>query len=619
MLARAFPSILRISHHSWGRLHRALRARHDFDLEPADFTRTSISVLTRSYDNGRDGANTRESVLTAAAVGSRGIKRLFSLALAGDRRGAEAQPLIVPGVSLPDGQTRDLVLVATMANKIFAFDANDGTPVWGSTLGPPVNGTRDIDAHLINDHWGVLSTPVVDAAAGVLYACAWISPDGSPTNARHWLHAVSIADGRAVHPPLNLEGATWDPGHGLPIQRFAAATRKQRASLLLVSGTVFIAFGSVRETSRDNRGWIIACDTRAWRISAAWAATAKGFGGGIWQAGSGLVADRDGFIYCMTGNGTFDAVSDWGESFLKLKYTPPAGRQPGSIAVVDWWTPWTDDGRSGLDRSGDELAIPNPTNLRVYTLDHKAGWDDMDLGSGGPVLMPELGFIAGAGKDGVLFVAKINDMGKTKPTDLDAPAGNYAKLAAPPIWFTYFPGPEVSPMPDDISTLNRLFFQRTHHQHGAPIYWRSPEHGPMLFCWGENGNLRAWSVAANGVATYLAGSAEVASVQSPAPPGGMPGGMMCLSANGATPNTAVLWACIPYLDANTVVSPGRLLGYDATSFGTFGDGSKQLRVLWDSQDWNLGFSFCKFTPPVVANGRLYVPTYDGRIDVYGLA
>jgi hypothetical protein len=579
----------------------------------------SISVLTRGYNNARDGANLEENVLTAASVGSRGIRRLFSLPLPGDRRGAEAQPLIVAGVRLPGGRMRDLVLLATMANQVFAFDANDGTPVWQRTLGTPVDGSREIDAHLINDHWGILSTPVIDAAAGVMYACAWISPDGSPAQAQHRLHALSIVDGHAVRAPLNLEGATWDPGHGLPVQRFASASRKQRASLLLVAGMVFIAFGSVRENGRDNRGWIIACDTSAWRISAAWAGAARGFGGGIWQAGSGLVADRDGFIYGMTGNGTFDAVTDWAESFLKLRYTPPSGAQAGSIAVVDWWTPWTDDGRSGLDRSGDELATPNPTNLRVYTIDHNAGWDDMDLGSGGPVLLQDLGFILGAGKDGILFVVRIDQMGKSQPADLDHPAGNYAKLAAPPIWFTYFPGFGVNPMPDDISTLNRLFFQRTHHQHGAPIYWRSSEHGPMLFCWGENGNLRAWAIGANGVATYLARSAEVASAQSPVPPGGMPGAMMCLSADGARSNTAVLWATIPYLDANMVVSPGRLLAYDATEFGTFGDGSKQLRVLWDSQDWNLGFSFCKFTPPVVANGKLYVPTYDARVDVYGLA
>ena len=59
-----------------------------------------------------------------------------------------------------------------------------------------------------------------------MYACAWMSPDGSYTGAQHWLHALSIVDGHAVHPPLNLEGATYDPGHGQPVQTFASATRK---------------------------------------------------------------------------------------------------------------------------------------------------------------------------------------------------------------------------------------------------------------------------------------------------------------------------------------------------------------------------------------------------------
>lgn len=64
---------------------------------------------------------------------------------------------------------------------------------------------------------------------------------------------------------------------------------------------------------------------------------------------------------------------------------------------------------------------------------------------------------------------------------------------------------------------------------------------------------------------------------------------------------------------------GRLLGYDATSFGTFGDGSKPLQVRWDSQDWNIQFSFNTFNRPVVFNGKLIVPTDDDRVDVYGLA
>jgi hypothetical protein len=109
----------------------------------------------------------------------------------------------------------------------------------------------------------------------------------------------------------------------------------------------------------------------------------------------------------------------------------------------------------------------------------------------------------------------------------------------------------------------------------------------MLFCWGENGNLRAWTIGGNGAASYLACSAEVASAQSPVPPGGM----MCLSADCAASNTAVLWACIPYLDANTVVSPGRLLAYDATSFGTFGDGSKQLQSYGTARIGTSGSAF----------------------------
>lgn len=71
----------------------------------------SVAVLTGACNSGRSGTNAEESVLTAGAVRSRGIGRLFSLTLAGDRRSAKAQPLIVPGVALPGSRTHDLVLI----------------------------------------------------------------------------------------------------------------------------------------------------------------------------------------------------------------------------------------------------------------------------------------------------------------------------------------------------------------------------------------------------------------------------------------------------------------------------------------------------------------------------
>ena len=68
------------------------------------------------------------------------------------------------------------------------------------------------------------------------------------------------------------------------------------------------------------------------------------------------------------------------------------------------------------------------------------------------------------------------------------------------------------------------------------------------------------------------------------------------------------------------LTPGRLLAYDAANFVVFGDGSFQLQVLWDSWDWGQGCAFThpKFNRPVAWNGKVFVPTYDGRVDVYGL-
>jgi hypothetical protein len=588
------------------------------------------SVTTRSYDNARSGTNSQETALTPDAVRAKGIEKLFSLQLTGDARGIEAQPLALPGVTLADGQTHDIIYLADMANQLWAFDAGTGARLWTRTLGIPVSGTRAIDAYLINDHWGILGTPVIDAAAGIMYVVAWISPDRSVEKAQHYCYAVSVRDGTDVHPPVNLEGATYQAGHGAPVQRFASAGRKQRAALLMtdVHGhkTVFIAFGSLQETSATARGWIIACSADPLEVTAAWAATAKGFGGGIWQAGAGLVADAEGFIYAMTGNGTFDGEVDFGESFVKLGYTPPNGTTAGSLSVTDWWTPFSDELRAGPE-AHEEVPADRPlaTNFRAETAGMGGNaWADMDLGSAGPFLVEQFGAVIGAGKDGIAYVLHDDDMGKTAPADLADPARNYQKLKAPPIFFTYFP-PGLNPAPQDIRTLNVWWGNQTHHLHGSSVFWDSPDLGPLVYCWGENGNLRAWSLQQDGRLTYQACSAEWASEDSPddpganTPKGGMPGGMISVSGDGTTRHSGVVWALIPYADANMAVVAGRLLAYDATNFGTFGDGSKQLQVLWDSQDWNIQFSFNKFNRPVVFDGKLIVPTYDDRVDVYGLA
>jgi hypothetical protein len=121
----------------------------------------AVAVTTRTYDSTLSGANTQDSVLTPAAVATRGIRRLFSLQMDGDKRGIEAQPLVVPGARLADGTTHDVIYLVTMANQGWAFDAGNGALLWKQTLGTPVNGNATIDLYQINDHWGILSTPVI--------------------------------------------------------------------------------------------------------------------------------------------------------------------------------------------------------------------------------------------------------------------------------------------------------------------------------------------------------------------------------------------------------------------------------------------------------------------------
>jgi hypothetical protein len=588
----------------------------------------STAVTTRSYDNFRSGANTQETILTPAAVRARGIKQLLTLALPGDARGCEAQPLIVPAVKMADG-THDVVYIATMANQVFAFDVDTGAQLWMIQLGAPIKGNTSIDSHMINDHWGILSTPVIDAQAGVMYVCSWISSDGSVARAQHFVHAIGLTDGHEMHTRINLEGVSYNPGHGLPVVTFKSAHRKQRAALLLVKGTAFVAFGTIAESAATARGWLIAVDTASFKVTATWISTARGSGGGIWHSGGGPAADADGFIYVITGNGEFDAITDFGESIVKLSYIPPASGKSGSITPVDWWTPWTDDGRTGGNPEGEKDAEVHPTNYRkdlhlirtmgIQAMNMGSAWGDQDFGSGGPVLAPSAQTVLAAGKDGILYPANMQSLGKTQPANLvpAAASQNFSKLRTPPIFYTYYPGPQLSPNPSNPAQLNVWEDQRTHHLHGTPVLWQSAAHGLVHFCWGENGNLRAWTLSNAGLSTYLACSAEVASPQSAVPLGGMAGGMISLSANGE--NDGILWASIPYQDANMQLSPGRFLAYDAAQFGKYSDGSGSIVPLWDSQQWNWNFTHNKFNRPVVWNGKIFLPTYDGNVLVLGLA
>jgi hypothetical protein len=639
-----------------------------FAVSLAGAQSTMAPLLTRAWDNHRSGWNQHETVLTQASVKAKGIARITTIPVYGDARGIESQPLILPGVQLADGTTRDVMVLPSMANIVRGVDAATGIALWQTPqLGTPVTGSdslgpngqgamcpgpnQTIDCYQINDKWGVLSTGVIDPDTQLVYLVAWISPDTTPQNGRHYMYVLRVKDGSQAVAPVLLDGKSGT-------QTWSQFMRKQRSSLVLTniagSKTIFFASGTIQELGTGAAGWVLAYDVGTNQVTAA-LATSQGFGGGIWMGGQGLAADSQGFLYGVTGNGSFDGVSDFAESILKIQYTPPSGPTPASLKIVSWWTPYNDAVRSPGGYPGPTapaaskpagVSAPSqavePVNAamrpaikhaRVVKSKNARGqivplvypkiannpgaWWDEDLGSAQGALLENYGVYIVTGKDGIAYPTRIANLGNTLPADLANAHANCAKLASPPVWLTEDPGP-VDPCPADPQTLNFMPWGKTRHMHMTPVQYMSPTRGQVLFAWGENSQLHAWAVSPAGALTYLAQGNEFASPNIANTPGGMPGGFCSMSSNGSTPGTALLFCTLPYGDANTTVTNGRLLVYDPDNWIANADGTQTIPVLWDSQPWNITFAYNKFNPPIVDGGRLYVPNYNGGLDVYGL-
>lgn len=602
-----------------------------------------VPWVTRAHDNARSGWNSQETTLTQNNILSKGIIRVTTIPVIGDARGMEAQPLILPNVKTPLG-VRDVMVLPSLANVIRGVDAHDGTGIWQVTLDTPVTSSARIDSKNINQHWGCLSTGVIDAPTQRLYQLCWVSPNksGDPTTARYYMYVRNVADGTSVTAPVLLQGGTG-------VQDFNAQMRKQRASLVEtdVKGvrTVFGCSGTVYETAGGAAGYCFAFDTYTNRFTALLPTTA-GEGAGVWMAGGGPAADADGYLYLVTGNGDFDGQTQWGESFLKLKYVPPHGNTSASLSVADHWTPWTDSQRTGqqpaMQTKMAGISAPSEAikpvgggmnmsmkNARVvasvdergnavklyYPQMAQGAWSDEDWGSAGPACIFAIGICVATGKDGIGYPIKTAALGGTTLADLANPKSNCAKLAAPPAWLTMSPGP-VDPCPQDPTALNFFPWGDTAHLHMTPVQFFDPVlNSWTLFLWGENSQLHKWRIGDTGRLAYVAQSNEYASANvRDNPPGGMPGGFCAGSSNGAAADTAILVCTIPYGDANAAVVDGRLLVYDAVHLAA--DGS--LKVLWDSQQWGVNFLFNKFDPPVIDGGQIYVPNYNGGVDLYRL-
>ncbi len=522
-----------------------------------------VAVLTQHNNLAHTGANLGETILNVTNVNTNQFGLLYSRAVDDQMY---AQPLVMTNVDIPGKGIHNLVIVATVNDSVYAFDADDATVAatyWtNSFINPPsiVPPTHtDLSAlgacggnyNDFSGNMGIVSTPVIDPVTGTIYLVARTKEFGTTFVQR--LHALDIRTGQErANSPVVIT-ATY-PGNGAGnvggVITFDPARQNQRAALSLVNGVVYITWASHCDLG-PYHGWVMGYDATNLTRVVVYNNTPNGNNGGIWMSGEGISADTNGNLYLSVGNGSVgyngnprDTINR-GESFLKLT------RSGGTLNVTSWFTPYN-----------------------YQTLEN----GDIDLGSAGVLLIPGTTLAFSGGKQGVGYLVNRDNMGGLSFSSADTNVIQSLTL-----------------------TSDQL--------HGGMVWWDGPG-ASFGYIWPASVFLQQYRFDRTLNKFILPAFAQSPSSAS----GGQPGGILALTANGTNAGSGIIWASHQLTgNANQSVRPGILHAYDAQNVS---------RELWNSEQNSardgVG-NFAKFVAPTVANGKVYLATFSGRLNVYGNA
>ncbi len=489
-----------------------------------------------SHTVGRDTLRTSwdraEPDLAPGTITSGTFGELFSTQLVGQ---VYAQPLVI-------GRT---VVAATEENWVYGLDAVTGAVRWSRQLGPAwpaaTTGCGDLTPSI-----GSTSTGVYDPASGVVYLTTKVDDGPDPAHPSWYLHAIDAEYGseRSGWPVRIVGTPANDPSHP-----FQAKDVNQRPGLLLMGGAVYLAFGGLCDYG-SYVGWVAGVDVTTKAINL-WSdeVGASSEQAGIWQSGGGIVSDGPGRMFLTTGNGVTPpnapgspAPQQLSQSLVRL-----AVGAGGVISAQDFFSPWN-----------------------AATLDK----NDQDLGSGGPVALPDEHFgtaatphlMAQIGKEGMLYLLDRDHLGGKG----QGPGGGDAVLQKLGPYRGVWGTPAV------------------YGGEGGYLYVVQSYSSMLAFRYGTDGQGRpALTEAGNTAETF-----------------GYTAGSPIVTSDGTTPGSAVVW--VVNVDGPTGAG-GRLCAYRGVP-----------------QDSRLGLLRCfpigtaaKFASPASSAGRIYVGTRDGRLFGFG--
>ena len=503
-------------------------------------TASGVDVVTYHNDNGRTGQNLNETILTLTNVNSVTFGKLAFFSSDGK---VDAQPLYLSSLNIAGG-THNVLYVASEHGTLYAFDADSGTVLWHvSLLESGETPSDDRGCSQITPQIGITSTPVIDRTAGTngtIYAVAMSKNAGGTYFQR--LHALDLTTGaELLGGPTTVQASypgTGDNSTGGNVI-FDAKQYAERAGLLLLNHTLYLTWTSHCD-ARPYTGWIIAYNAATLAQSSVLNVTPNGNEGSIWMAGTAPAADSTGNIFFLDANGTFDttltssgfpAQGDFGNTFIKVSTS-------GGLKVADYFATFDTEQKSNAD---------------------------VDLGSGGALLLPDLvdgsgqtqHLAVGAGKDANMYIVDRDNLGKFN----SATNNIYQELdgALPGgVW-------------------------------GMPAYFND-----TIFYGSVGSTLKAFSITSARLST--APTSET-SVSFP-----YPGTTPSISANGT--NNGIVWA---HENSN----PAVLHAYNAADL---------THELYNSNQAGTRDQFGagnKFITPMIANGKVYVGTTNG-VAVFGL-
>ncbi|MGH9019613.1 MAG: lectin-like domain-containing protein, partial [Acidimicrobiales bacterium] len=522
---------------------------------------TSSSSADEGTNRGglsRDGWYPEASLLTPANVTTQNFGELYSIPVVGQ---VYAQPVM-------DGSE---AIIATEQDWVYGVNQVTGAKQWAVQLGadvgaqpfdnvaPTVSTLASWQCDDLEPYVGVTSTPVVDPTTGVIYVTAMEQlADGT---LGYFVHALNPQDG-SEEPgfPVAVQGAAQNN----PAVTFNAYDELQRPALTLVDGVIYMGFSGHCDSLPYNG--FVAGVTESGRLAALWTnSIGGGDRGGIWQAGGGFVSDASGQIIVASGNGepgdspagTIAGTSPPTSGSLTESVVRLVAQKNGSLTPTDFFAPY------------DALTLDG---------------HDLDLGSGAPVLLPtQFGDasvpqpLLQVGKEGYVYLLNPDNLGGVSPGDggVLAEAGVYGGAwTTPGVW------------PGD----------------GGYVYVPTGNGGTRSAGNTSEGDFNVFQVTPPSPAQS---SFQILRVATGPQAMGFGSSGPIVTSDGSTDGSAVVWVDqLPY----EAGSQANLQAYAAVP----SKGSLTLLGQWPITD------VTKFASPGVGDNRLYVPTKDGAVLVFGL-